>query len=133
MNQPVITGVGVVSAFGVGARAFFGALSEGRSAVGPIRSFDATTFATRVAGEVPVETTDGRWARAQLQHETSAILDRYDEWGAFRDRKVAFGLLAASEAWHSAGCADSDREAWLTIALGLEQAFLEDFAPIFRD
>ena len=38
MSDPaVLTGVGVVSAFGVGARAFFRGLAEGRSAVGPIR------------------------------------------------------------------------------------------------
>jgi 3-oxoacyl-[acyl-carrier-protein] synthase II len=135
MSAPVISGVGVVSPFGVGARAFFGALCEGRSAVGPIRSFDATTFPTRVAGEVPVEVTDGRWVRAVLDgwQGDRAALDRYDGWGAFRDRKVAFALVAANEAWRSAGCGEVEREAAMTVALGLEQAFLEDFAPFFTD
>ena len=47
----VITGVGVVSAFGIGAGPFFGGLTEGRSGIGRIRSFDASTFPTQVAGE----------------------------------------------------------------------------------
>ena len=58
MTCAVITGVGVVSGFGVGARPFFGALAEGRSAVGPIRSFAAEGLATRVAGEVPIGAID---------------------------------------------------------------------------
>lgn len=105
----VITGVGVVSAFGVGAPTFFGALAEGRSGIGPIRSFDASTFPTRVAGEVPV-------------HVASA----------YRDRKVGFGVAAAREAWTQAGFAGTS-DVPLVIALGLEQAFLEDFGPIFDD
>jgi 3-oxoacyl-[acyl-carrier-protein] synthase II len=92
----VITGVGVVSAFGVGAPTFFGALAEGRSGIGPIRSFDASTFPTRVAGEVPTPIASNH-----------------------RDRKV------------SADDRDDNRAAPLVIALGLEQAFLEDFGPIF--
>ena len=58
MSTPVITGVGVVSAFGVGVRPFFAALCEGRAAVGPIRHFDASALPTRVAGEVPLATGD---------------------------------------------------------------------------
>lgn len=132
MSQAVITGVGVVSAFGVGARTFFGALAEGRSAVGPIRSFDASSFPTRVAGEVSVGSIDGRWLRAHLDGfgDDEAALNQYEQAGAFRDRKVGFGLLAAAEAWRMARCGDSERDAWLTMALGLEQALLEDFAPI---
>ena len=52
MSRAAISGVGVVSAFGVGAAAFFDGLAQGRAAVGPIRAFDVTTFPVRVAGEV---------------------------------------------------------------------------------
>jgi len=55
---PVITGLGVVSPFGLGADAFFQGLAEGRSAIGPIRSFDAATFPICVAGEVPSDRRD---------------------------------------------------------------------------
>jgi 3-oxoacyl-[acyl-carrier-protein] synthase II len=111
--RPVITGVGVVSAFGVGARPFFAGLAEGKSAVGPIRSFDASTFPTRVAGEVPVPIA-----------ELTATLEPAPE---LRDRKVPLALLAAIEAWDSAGCGADERDAWLCLATGLEHAFLEDF------
>jgi 3-oxoacyl-[acyl-carrier-protein] synthase II len=103
----VITGVGVVSPFGAGAPAFFGALAEGRCGIGPIRWFDASTFPVRVAGEVPA---------------SPAI-----PAAAHRDRKASFALAAAREA--RACASDSTPDAALVIALGLEQAFLEDFAP----
>jgi 3-oxoacyl-(acyl-carrier-protein) synthase len=125
----VITGVGVVSAFGVGAPAFHGALASGQSAVGPIRSFDASRFPTQVAAEVPVERPDGAWLSPRIGGH--ALAHELDRRGALRDRKIAFGLVAAVEAWTRAGCGPDEREAALVIGLGLEQAFLDDFAPIF--
>jgi 3-oxoacyl-[acyl-carrier-protein] synthase II len=126
----VITGVGVVSAFGIGAPTFFGALAEGRSGISQIRSFDASTFPTRIAGEVPLAAIEASWLADQLGGSAD-LVDDLAARGALRDRKLAFGLLAAHEAWSHAGCGDSDRDASLVIALGLEQAFLEDFGPIF--
>jgi len=108
MTHAAISGVGVVSAFGVGARAFFDGLASGRAAVGPIRAFDASAFPVRVAGEVP---------------DLPAM-------PGVRDRKIALGLHAAREAWADAGCGDADRGAALIAAVGLEQALLEDFAPL---
>src|SRR5438132_8398778 len=120
MTAAVITGVGVVSALGIGWESFCDGLVAGRCGIGPIRWFDAPTFPTRVAGEAPIESVSPR-----------SMIDRDDalaEWardGTLRDRKVRLGLLAAGEAWRSAGCGDGERAAWLSIALGLEQAFLE--------
>jgi 3-oxoacyl-(acyl-carrier-protein) synthase len=109
----VITGAGAVSAFGLGAEALWDGLAAGRCAVGPIRSFDASTFPTRVAGEVPLDPPAAAWL---AQH---------------RDRKSCFARLAAEEAWRSAGCGPSERAgAWLSLAVGLEQGFLEDFVPL---
>jgi 3-oxoacyl-[acyl-carrier-protein] synthase II len=108
MTRAVITGVGAVSAFGVGLDKLFDGLAEGRSRIAPIRSFDASAFETKVACEVGIE-------------------------HVLRDRKSTFGLLAATEAWQMAGCGEAEREASLVIALGLEQGFLEDFAPFFHD
>jgi 3-oxoacyl-(acyl-carrier-protein) synthase len=125
----VITGVGVVSAFGVGTPAFHGALAEGKSGVGPIRSFDASAFPVRVAGEVPVVRPDAAWLGPRIGDD--ALAAELEAQGALRDRKVAFGLVAAAEAWARAGCGDAERDASLSIALGLEVAFLEDLAPIF--
>ncbi len=52
MRRVVITGLGVVSPVGVGVDAFWTALANGTSGIGPITRFDATPFPTRIAGEV---------------------------------------------------------------------------------
>jgi 3-oxoacyl-[acyl-carrier-protein] synthase II len=114
VRRAAISGVGVVSAFGVGARAFFDGLANGRAAVGPIRSFDVSTFPVRVAGEVP---------------ELPLFVNPH----RIRDRKMALGLFAAREAWRDAGCDAPERGAALVAAVGLEQALLDDFAPLLDD
>jgi 3-oxoacyl-[acyl-carrier-protein] synthase II len=47
-----VTGIGLVSALGVGTEATWEGLCAGRSGVGPISRFDATAFAARIAAEV---------------------------------------------------------------------------------
>src|SRR6185295_19696612 len=118
---------------GVGAPALFNGLAEARSAVGPIRSFDPATFPVRVAAEVDVRAIDSAWLRRHLGPlddfpHAAAALDRFGRIGAWRDRKIGFGLLAALEAWRMAACGAAGQEAMLSLALGLEQAFLDDFA-----
>jgi 3-oxoacyl-[acyl-carrier-protein] synthase II len=49
----VVTGVGAVSALGIGADALWEGLCAGSSGVRPISRFDASGFASRLAGEVP--------------------------------------------------------------------------------
>lgn len=48
----MVTGLGVVSPFGLGLSPLWEGLIAGRSAVGPITLFDASAFPTRIAGEV---------------------------------------------------------------------------------
>jgi 3-oxoacyl-[acyl-carrier-protein] synthase II len=133
MRRAVITGAGAVSAFGVGLPALFDGLASGRSCIAPLRCFDASTFDTRVACEVAGAGIGRDWLRAQLGElgQAEAVLDEYQRAGAWRDRKCLFALLAAVEAWRMAGCAEGEREAPLVMALGLEQAFLDDFGPLF--
>jgi 3-oxoacyl-[acyl-carrier-protein] synthase II len=53
MNRPIgITGLGVVSPFGLGAEALWAGLVAGTSAVRPITRFDASAFSCKLAGEV---------------------------------------------------------------------------------
>ena len=47
-----MTGVGLVSALGVGTRETWDGLLAGRSGIGPITHFDASDFSARIAGEV---------------------------------------------------------------------------------
>jgi 3-oxoacyl-[acyl-carrier-protein] synthase II len=49
----VVTGLGIVSAIGVGVPAFGENLFAGRSGIAPIRSFDASRFRCRIGAEVP--------------------------------------------------------------------------------
>jgi len=48
----VITGIGAIAPSGIGKEAFWKALSEGKSGIRKITSFDASSFPTRIAGEV---------------------------------------------------------------------------------
>src|SRR6478735_6913958 len=51
-RRVVVTGIGLVSSLGIGTDANWQALLAGRSGVDTITKFDATQFATRIAGEV---------------------------------------------------------------------------------
>jgi len=51
-KRVVITGLGVVSPIGTGVEKFWQSLIEGKSGVGPVTTFDASEFTSRIAGEV---------------------------------------------------------------------------------
>lgn len=132
-RRAVITGVGAVSAFGIGYGALEKGLLAGRSAIGPIRNFDASTFPTRVAGEVPVVQTNAAFITEYLDvFLRSGEADRWERSGLLRDRKVCFGLIAATEAFQHASCTAEERRAALSLGLGLEQAFLDDLAAVYN-
>src|SRR5260221_7702388 len=51
-RRVVVTGIGLVSSLGIGTEANWAGITAGQSGIGPITKFDATQFATRIAGEV---------------------------------------------------------------------------------
>src|ERR1700737_2519647 len=51
-SKVVISGVGVVSAVGIGKTAFWTGLTEGRNGVQPIEAFDTSAYRTHKGGEV---------------------------------------------------------------------------------
>ena len=87
-RRVVVTGLGIVSPVGIGVAAAWGAITQGRSGIGPITRFDSSAFNTHIAGEVkgfdPAQFMSGKEAR------------RYDSF-------VHFGIAAAKEALADAG------------------------------
>ncbi|HEY8172033.1 MAG TPA: beta-ketoacyl synthase N-terminal-like domain-containing protein, partial [Dehalococcoidia bacterium] len=66
-----ITGIGAVSAYGREASDVWAGLSAGRSAIGLVRSFDASSLACRVAAEIR-----GYTPRDDMDTEAAAFMDR---------------------------------------------------------
>jgi 3-oxoacyl-[acyl-carrier-protein] synthase II len=85
----VVTGVGVVSALGLGWEANEEGFRMGRTAFGPVRGFDASRQRTRIAAEVdlPSELPPTRLGRRQATR---------------LDRAARMLLWAAAEAWEQA-------------------------------
>ena len=52
MRRVVVTGLGVVAPNGSGKDAFWTACVNGKSGVGPIRSFDARNHPVKIAAEI---------------------------------------------------------------------------------
>ncbi|MET1024109.1 MAG: beta-ketoacyl-ACP synthase II [Pseudoxanthomonas sp.] len=51
-RRVVVTGMGMVSPLGNDLASSWDGIKQGRSGIGPLTSFDASTFATRICGEV---------------------------------------------------------------------------------
>jgi 3-oxoacyl-[acyl-carrier-protein] synthase II len=77
MRRVVVTGIGVVSALGTGADQTWEALLAGRSGIGPIKGFDASSLRTRLAAEIPDfdprALLDRRAARKMTRNEQLAV------------------------------------------------------------
>jgi 3-oxoacyl-[acyl-carrier-protein] synthase II len=87
-RRVVVTGLGLVSPVGIGVDESWSALVAGKSGVGPITLFDASTFPTRIAAEVkgfdPAKFMDRKEARRN-------------------DRFIQFALAAADMAMKDSG------------------------------
>jgi nodulation protein E len=89
-TRVAITGLGAVTALGIGVPAFWDALVAGRGGIGRITQFDPSTYVAQAAAEVPAF-DPARW------------LDETEiEW---LDRFAQFALVAAREAVAQAGLA----------------------------
>jgi 3-oxoacyl-[acyl-carrier-protein] synthase II len=51
-NRVVITGLGILGACGIGIEKFWDSLIRGKSGIGPVTLFDASSLKSRIAGEV---------------------------------------------------------------------------------
>ena len=84
----MVTGLGVVSPVGIGTEESWSALVAGKSGIGPITLFDASTFPTRIAGEVK-------------GFDPSKFMDRKEV--RRNDRFIQFALAAADMAMKDSG------------------------------
>jgi 3-oxoacyl-[acyl-carrier-protein] synthase II len=110
----VISGIGVVSPFGVGRQRFWDHVRRGCSATRAIADFDATEFASRVAAPVTGVTID----------DVPAI-DGDDIWDCgYRadpkrySRAALIAVIAAREAWIDAGLSIGEAGAGVVIGSG---------------
>jgi beta-ketoacyl-acyl-carrier-protein synthase II len=88
-RRVVITGIGVISPNGIGKDTVWKAMSEGRSGVKLVDSFDVGMFNTKIAAEV----RDFDPFKYGLTHEEAVRMDRY----------VQFGVVAADMAIRDSG------------------------------
>ncbi|MQS15554.1 beta-ketoacyl-[acyl-carrier-protein] synthase family protein [Streptomyces kaniharaensis] len=88
MSRVAITGIGAVTPLGNDAPTTWQALAEGRSGVGPLRTFDASTMPVRIAGQVRDFAPDTAGPARERRHLSRAAL---------------FAAAAAREALRDAG------------------------------
>jgi hypothetical protein len=108
----VITGIGVVSPFGVGRQRFWHHVSRGCSGTKAITQFDVSTYPSQVAAWVPpVSIDDAPALEGDDRHDGRADPKRYS-------RAALFGVVAAREAWHDAGLRIAEPRSGVIIGSG---------------
>src|SRR6185437_144777 len=113
----VISGIGVVSPFGVGRERFWTCVSRGCSATRAIEDFDASAFACTVAAPVPssisIDDALPVEGRAYAGDDRGGRPDpkRYS-------RASLIGVIAAQEAWNDAGLRRSEPGAGVLVGSG---------------
>jgi 3-oxoacyl-[acyl-carrier-protein] synthase II len=108
-----ITGIGVVSTFGVGREVFWDAVSRGESGTRAITEFDASAYPCRVAAAVPaVDAASGPHLPGEHNgRDSRADPRRYS-------RAALFAVVAAREAWSDAGLSYGEADAGVVIGTG---------------
>ncbi|MBO3749433.1 beta-ketoacyl-[acyl-carrier-protein] synthase family protein [Streptosporangiaceae bacterium NEAU-GS5] len=78
MRRVVVTGVGLLTGLGVGTKETWEGLLEGRSAIGPVTNFDASSLRSRLAAEItgfdPMEFIDRRALRKMTRNEQLSVV-----------------------------------------------------------
>jgi 3-oxoacyl-[acyl-carrier-protein] synthase II len=111
MPRIAITGIGVVSTFGVGRETFWQQVSRGVSGTRAITEFDASTFPCQVAAAVPPVTIEAAQPIRGENGNGRADPRRYS-------RAALFGVIAAREAWNDAGLGIDEPAAGVIVGTG---------------
>lgn len=104
MIKVAITGIGVVSTFGVGRERFWREVSRGTSGTRAITDFDASSYPCRVAAAVPAFAPE-------------PYLNGHGDPRRY-SRAALFGVVAAREAWQDAGLTPGTPDAGVIIGTG---------------
>ena len=113
-RRVVISGLGVVSTFGVGRDLFWNCIRRGVSGTRAITDFDVSTFPCKVAAPVPpVSIADAAWVDGDDDNgrESRADPKRYS-------RAALLAVIAAREAWADAGLRVDEPGAGVVIGSG---------------
>ncbi len=86
MRRVVITGLGVVSPFGIGTDINWSALINGKTGLRKIQTFDASDLPSQIAGEVPLVSENGDIPGAfdinkYIKHKEQKKMDRFIHYG----------------------------------------------------
>jgi 3-oxoacyl-[acyl-carrier-protein] synthase II len=107
-----ITGIGVVSTFGIGRETFWDHISRGVSGTRAITEFDVSTYPCRVAAAVPPFSLPANGnGNGNGNGTTHGDPRRYS-------RAALFGVVAAREAWADAGLSPGEPDAGVIIGSG---------------
>ena len=108
----VITGIGVVSPFGIGRERYWNHVTHGCSGISRITQFDVSAWPCQVAASVPPVSIDD-----------ALSLEGDEEQGGRSDpkrysRAALFGVIAGREAWADAGLRAGEPGAGVIIGTG---------------
>jgi 3-oxoacyl-[acyl-carrier-protein] synthase II len=117
-SRVVISGIGVVSPYGVGRERFWTHVSRGCSATRAITDFDASAFPCTVAAPVPSSITidDAPEVREGVPGLAAHRAGRPDPRRYSRASLIA--VIAASEAWNDAGLRRNEPGAGVLVGSG---------------
>jgi 3-oxoacyl-[acyl-carrier-protein] synthase II len=111
-----ITGIGVVSPYGVGREIFWRHVSRGCSATRAITEFDASDFPCTVAAPVPAVTIDDA---VTITERFGSVPERGGRPDPRRySRASLIAVVAASEAWSDAGLRLNEPNAGVLVGSG---------------
>ena len=112
-DRVAITGIGVVSTFGVGREKYWDAIQRGQSGTRAITEFDVSTYPCQVAAAAQCVDISHAMPLAGENHgrESKADPKRYS-------RAALFGVIAAREAWNDAGLSFGEANAGVIIGSG---------------
>jgi hypothetical protein len=111
-----ITGIGVVSPFGVGRERFWQHVRNGCSATRTVTEFDATPYGSTVAAPVPRVSMDDAVALAPARRASRGRNGRPDP--RRYSRASLIGVIAATEAWADAGLSGGEPHAGVLVGSG---------------